>query len=291
MSPAYDFHQHLWPEAFISALSRRKTPPLMRGRTLELTIEPPYTVDLDAHRLETRLALLDRHGIDVAVISLQPTVEVELLPPEEAEPLVEAYHDGILELAEASDGRIRPLAAGVWREGFAGACVSGAALVHEPERLEPLLAELERHGGFLFVHPGPPPPAPPGTPGWWPAIVDYTAEMQAAYAAWLARGAAAHPDLQVVFAILAGGAPIQLERLVSRGVEARSALHANVYFETASYGRRALELSLSTYGVTQLVFGSDAPVIDPEPTLRALEEFGEAVTDLVLRENPSKLLS
>jgi hypothetical protein len=28
-----------------------------------------------------------------------------------------------------------------------------------------------------------------------------------------------------------------------------------------------------------------------EPTLRALEEFGRAVTDIVLRENPGRLLS
>ena len=113
--------------------------------------------------------------------------------------------------------------------------------------------------------------------------------MQAAYAAWLAA-VRRWPELRVVFAILAGGAPFQLERLASRGVDTRGALHPNVYLDTASYGERALELTLSTYGVGQLVYGSDFPVIDSEPTLRSIRDFGQAVTDAVCRDNPARLL-
>ena len=83
--------------------------------------------------------------------------------------------------------------------------------------------------------------------------------MQRAYFAWLARAQERWSDVTVVFAILAGGAPMQLERLASRGVDVRSTLHRNVFFDTASYGRRALELCIETFGVEQLVFGSDAP--------------------------------
>jgi predicted TIM-barrel fold metal-dependent hydrolase len=76
----------------------------------------------------------------------------------------------------------------------------------------------------------------------------------------------------------------------SRGVEIRTALHDNVYFDTASYGRRAIELCLATYGVTQLVYGSDTPVIDARPTLDAVRGFGEGVAELVLGTNPSRVL-
>jgi predicted TIM-barrel fold metal-dependent hydrolase len=114
--------------------------------------------------------------------------------------------------------------------------------------------------------------------------------MQAAYMAWLARDAERYPTLPVVFAILAGGAPVQLERMRSRGVEVRTTLHPNVYLDTSSYGPRALELALATYGVTQLVFGSDAPVISPEPTLAAVRGFGVALADLVLDGNPARIL-
>jgi hypothetical protein len=114
--------------------------------------------------------------------------------------------------------------------------------------------------------------------------------MQAAYATWLATGAERWPGLEVVFAILAGGAPFQFERLSSRGVAGRELLHENVYFETASYGRRALEVCLATFGVSQLCFGSDTPVIDAAPTLDAVRGFGDAVTDVLCNVNPSRLL-
>jgi 6-methylsalicylate decarboxylase len=278
---AVDFHQHFWPEPFVAALARRADPPRLRGRTLELPVEPPCEIDLRVHDLHERLRVLDSHGIDRAIVSLPPTLCIE-----GCDDLLDAYHRGIAEVAAAARGRLVPLAAGTYLPGFAGASVSAAALV---AGAEPLLAELEADGRLLFVHPGPPARLPQGAPPWWCSVVDYTAQMQAAYMAWLARDGVSHPRLAVVFAILAGGAPVQLERLASRGIEARTALHANVYLDTASYGRRSLELALSTYGVTQLLFGSDAPVLDPGPGLAALREFGDILADVVLRENAERL--
>lgn len=277
---SYDLHHHLWPEALIDGLRARRTRPRLRGNVLELA-GGDWEIDLAAHTLDARLAALDRDEIDVAVISCQPTLELD-------DALVEAYHEGIAELVAASDGRLLALACGSVRDGFAGACVP-AWDVARLSALAPLLDELQRRGLLLFVHPGPA-PAPNGTPPWWPAVVDYTTQMQAAYAAWVALGRDSWPDLRVVFAILAGGAPFQLERLATRGVDTRGVLHPNVYLDTASYGERALELSLSTYGVGQLVYGSDSPVIDSERTLRSVRGFGQAVEDAVCRDNPARLL-
>ncbi len=277
---SYDVHQHLWPEALIEGLRTRQERPRLRGSVLELP-SGDWDADLGVHTLDARLALLDRDEIDVAVISLPPTLELD-------EALVEAYHEGIAEVVAASGGRLVALACGSARDGFAGVCVPAWDLAGLVAR-EPLLEELERRGGLLFVHPGPA-PAPEGVPAWWPAVVDYTAQMQAAYAAWIALNADRWPDLRVVFAILAGGAPFQLERLASRGIDTRSVVRPNVYLDTASYGERALELALATYGVAQLVYGSDAPVIDSEPTLRSIRGFGQAVEDVVCRDNPARLL-
>ena len=277
-----DVHQHLWPEELIRAFERRADPPRLRGSRLELAAEGSFDIDLGAHELAARMELLDRHGLDVAVVSLAPTLETD----DHAE-LRDAYHTGIAQVVGASGGRLAALAAAECKEGFAGACISAGALVAGCDRL---LAELENNRQLLFVHPGPPAPPPAAAPDWWAAVVDYTAQMQAAYATWLARDAERFPGLMVVFSILAGGAPIQLERLRSRGVELRTTLHPNGFFDTASYGRRALELCLATFGVRQLVFGSDAPVIDPGPTRAAVEAFGEAVYDIVLSENPDRVL-
>jgi 6-methylsalicylate decarboxylase len=275
-------HQHLWPEPFLEALAARTHPPRLRGSLLELAGERASEIDLAAHDLDARLALLDRSGIDVAVVSLQPTLGSD-------DELVAVYEQGIVEVVEASSGRLVPLAAGRAAEGFAGACVAATDLL-ELDSIAPTLDVLERSGAFLFVHPGLAHPRE-GVPDWWPAIVDYTAQMQAAYAIWLDRGAARWPELEVVFAILAGGGPFQLERLRSRGVSGRELIHPNVYFDCASYGRRALNLCLETFGVGQLCFGSDAPVIDPQPTLDAVRSFGEAVADALCNVNPSRLLT
>ena len=279
-APSCDVHQHLWPEPLIAALRARAERPRLRADRLELP-SGDWPVELEAHSPERRLAELDRDEIDVAVISCPPTLELD-------DELTEAYHDGVAELVAASDGRLRALASRSVRDGFSGACVAAADVV-DLDGLAPLLDELERRDSILFVHPGPA-PVPAGAPGWWPAVVDYTAQMQAAYATWVARGSATWPELRVVFAILAGGAPFQLERLASRGVDTRGLLHPNVYFDTASYGHRALELTLATYGVGQLVYGSDSPVIDGTQTLKSVRDFGQAVADAVCRDNPARLL-
>jgi len=285
--PTFDVHQHLWPEPLLGALARRRRPPQLRGGVLHLERQGSFELDLRAYGLEARLNDLDRDGIDAAVVSLAPSLEIEELPEDEAEPLLAAYHEGILEAAAESRGRIRPLAAARVLDGFAGATVGANALA-DLDALSPLLDDLTRGGGVLFVHPGPC-DSLAGAPPWWPAVVDYTAQMQAAYCAWLAGGAERWPQLPVIFAILAGGGPIQIERLRSRGFDVRKALLPNVYLETASYGRRALELCLATFGVGQLLYGSDAPIVDPRPTLRDVRRFGQAVADALCRDNPTRL--
>jgi predicted TIM-barrel fold metal-dependent hydrolase len=284
---AIDVHQHLWPRAFIDALAGRKGIPRLDGNVLFLP-EGAYEMDLDDHLLERRLALLDAADIDIAVVSLQPTFGLERLAAEEREYLEGVWEDGMLEVSAASGGRIVPLAAARPREAFAGVSI-GADAFDDLGALAPVLDAL-RGSRFLFIHPVAGSPVP-GAPGWWSALVDYTSQMQRAYFSWLAGGQSRWPDVNVVFAILAGGAPIQLERLASRGVDVRSVLYPNVFFDTSSYGRRALEVCVETFGVEQLVHGSDAPVIDPLPTLRAIRGFGDSVERLVTWDNPNRLLT
>lgn len=280
--PTFDVHQHLWPQPLVEALRARSTPPRLVGDTLELA-EGLSEVDMRAHELDERLRLLDRHGLDIAVVSLQPTLDWE-----EAPELRDAYQRGIVELVAASSGRLRAFAAAACLDGFAGACVSAGAVV---AGLGTLPAELERDGQVLFVHPGPTSAPPPGAPSWWASVVDYTAQMQAAFCAWLATGLGQYPRLPVIFSFLAGGAPFQLERLAARGGDVSGIQHPNIHLESSSYGRRALELSLEACGPERLLFGSDAPVLDPGPGLRALADLGEAPAATVLEENPTRLFA
>src|SRR5579884_2768417 len=79
-----DVHQHLWPPELIDALRARRTPPRLRGWTLELAGEPDYAVDPAAHDLEARVAQARLDGLGLALVSLSSPLGIETLPPDEA---------------------------------------------------------------------------------------------------------------------------------------------------------------------------------------------------------------
>jgi hypothetical protein len=253
-----------------------------------LACEGEFEIDLGEHSLERRLSLMDRDGFDVAVISLQPTLGIDALPMQEQQPLLDAWHDGARRIVAAGKGRFRAFAAAECLDGFAGACVPAAAVAEGGPALRALLVGLVARGQVLFVHPGPA-RRPAGAPAWWTSVVEYTSQLQAAYFAWLATHADGAPRPPAIFAALAGGGPVQLERLAARGGHERLEIDPSVYLEVSSYGQRALELCLGTFGVRQLLYGSDLPVVDPRPTLRAVRAFGDAVADVIGDENATLL--
>jgi hypothetical protein len=275
-----DFHQHVWTAEYRSALERRAQPPYLRGRQLVLPQGGQFEVDPYAYSPEERVAALDRAGLDAAIVSLPPTMEPT---PELADP----WNESAQQLTAQSNGRLIPLAYQEARPGFLGAIVAATDLL-DLDAVSPLLDRLESQQQLLFVHPG---PAAPSSSAWWAAGVAYTSQMQAAYATWVASGVGRWPSLRVVFALLAGGAPFQVERLVRRGLDPRAPFAPNMWFETSSYGERALELTLQTFGASRLVFGSDAPVDTVDDALRMLRPFGAALEVELLVSNPSTVLN
>jgi len=284
----YDLHQHLWPESFLVALAARTEPPSLDGDRLA-TVEGRFVLDLADHGLDGRIAALDRDGIDVAVISLQTSLGFEHLAADERAALEEAWATGARDLVERSGGRLRAFSPSVVRPGFAGVSIGSTVLAHDESAA--LLDEAQRAGALVFVHPDAGRPASPQRPEWWDWVTGYPSRMQEAYLAWLAFGRERWPSVRVLFAMLAGGGPFQLERLARRGVEVRSALDPNTYFEVSTHGRRAIELCIETFGVSQLAYGSDTPVVDAQPTLAAVRGFGDAVTHVLQTDTPERLLA
>lgn len=284
----YDVHQHLWPAPFLAALRARDAPPFLRDGEL-VTPEGAFALDTRTHDPETRLALLDRDQIDVAVLSLQPSLGIEALPAGERDHLEETWMAGILDLVAQSGGRFQALAP--WRvaAGFAGTSLGASALVRGGRGADALEA-ASAGTTLVFVHPEAEGPVPDGRPDWWNWTAGYTGQMQHAYLAWLGGVREAHPSVRIVFAMLAGGAPIHHERLIHRGIDVRESLDPDTLFDTASYGRRAIELCIETFGVERVVYGSDTPVIDPAPTLRAVRDLGESVARLLQSDNAERLL-
>ena len=302
-----DIHQHLWPERLIDELSRRDRPPYIRkaGARWRLRIEgePEHLFDLSEHDADLRARQLGGEGIDRAVISLSIPLGIEGLPADEAEPLLESYHAGVLELGDPfyawASTRLRSPDPGRVDEGLdrglvglalpAGALAGREGLV----RVRPLLSRLEARGAPLFIHPGPDPleiryekDHGRTDPAWWPAMTSYVAQMNAAWHAFAAWGRLSHPTLRVVFAMLAGGAPLHHERYLARGGPSAAISDREIFYDTSSYGERAVDAAVRVVGIDQLVYGSDRPVVDPPPP----GLLGEAGAEAMLRTNPSRLL-
>lgn len=285
----HDLHQHLWPESFVAALGARRDAPSLDGNTLA-TAEGRFELDLRDHDLDRRVLLLDRDEIDVAVVSLQTSLGLERLAHEERAALEETWASGIRDIVRDSDGRILAFSPSGVRDGFAGVSI-GSSVLSDFERATPLLDAAQERGVLVFVHPDAGRAADDTRPPWWDWVTGYPARMQEAYLAWLALGREHWPSLHVLFAMLAGGGPFQLERLARRGADVRSALDPNTFFDVSTHGRRAIELCIETFGVGQLVYGSDTPVVDSEPTLVAVRGFGDAVTHVLQSDTPSRLLA
>jgi predicted TIM-barrel fold metal-dependent hydrolase len=158
-------------------------------------------------------------------------------------------------------------------------------------RLRPLLARLESRGVPLLVHPGPGPgrrahageDASLYDPLWWPALTRYVAQMQAAWLAFVTAGRAEHPRLNVVFSMLAGLAPLQAERLHSRGGPTPRLADPHLFYDTSTYGPMTVRTLAEVVGSRQILYGSDRPVVEPAELDMPDELDWEAIADGTVR--------
>jgi hypothetical protein len=304
-----DIHQHLWPEELVAELTWRREPPLLRragrGWILRLRDEPECRFDAADHDPDARAALLARDGVARALLAISSPLGIEALPRAESEPLLAAHNDGLLALG-------RPFA--VWGAvslrppqpadvdalldaGAVGISLPAGAIAGPDglDRCGALLERLERRDAPLLVHPGPGPwrawrpqaYADAAVPGWWPAMTRYVADMNAAWHAFAAFGRPRHPQLRVVFVMLAGGAPLHSERLTTRGGPSDAVADARIFYDTSSYGARTTDAVVRCVGIDQLVYGSDRPVVDA-PTGPA--PLGPAAAEAMGSANVARLL-
>jgi predicted TIM-barrel fold metal-dependent hydrolase len=295
-----DAHQHIWTTPLLESLATRTELPLVRqehGLTvLHSTAEQPYVIDLGSEAPHERAALVHQDGLDRAVIAISSPIGIDALPRESALELIDAHLTGVLQLGPefqawgpiALDGAEPEEVDRLLERGCVGISVAAGSFAG-PERLDalgPVLERVSERGVPLFVHPGRAPGQEPtqlefGEPLWWRPLNDYVSQMQAAWLTFVAFGRRQHPDLRIVFAMLAGCAPLLSERLVARGGPHVDLRDPGTFYETSSYGPQAVEMTARLAGAEQLVYGSDRPVIEPQPTGR----------DRLLQENAGNLLT
>ena len=299
-----DVHQHLWPDGVLRVLERRARAPRARWQgelwRIDLPGEPSFLVDPRDHDPEARVDALD---VDRALVALSSPVGAEDLPARDALAVIAAWHETTGGLparlgwwtatpADLPAPDQADIVARALSDGAAGLCLPAIRLANPAaaEETLPLMAAVADAGAPVFIHPGR--VAGAGSqPAWWSPATDYVAQQHAAWHAFHDVVRPQLPRLRVIFALLAGLAPLHTERTGQRGGALGEPALADqlCFYDTSSYGPRAVRAMATAVGIGQLVHGSDYPVAARESDPVA-EAFSEGWADIVRRGSPSRAL-
>ncbi|MGH9042337.1 MAG: amidohydrolase family protein [Acidimicrobiia bacterium] len=240
------------------------------------------------------LEVMDRHGIDTAVLSVS-TPGVAFLEPPDAIAMARRCNEWMADLVAAHPGRFGAFAclplgeveAAVSETVHAldGLGLHGVTLFSSAggrhlgdARFEPLMAELDRRRAVAFLHPTTPPAGPP--PGLDVPVfaVEFVADTTRAIANLILSGTLeAHPGIAFVCAHGGGFAPFIVSRLEaawSRSPEPAVRAPAGVvaylrrlHYDTAAVANPlALPAILALAGPGRVLLGTDFPFAS-EPVL------------------------
>jgi predicted TIM-barrel fold metal-dependent hydrolase len=264
------------------------------------------------------LAQMDRHGVELAVVSLPPPgLDVGAGPAapglarlinEHYAELVAAYPGRFAALATLPlpdvDAALEELAYALDVLGLDGAVLfSNVAGVYAgDERFAPVLQELDRRGAYVMLHPADPQAAPLGQfPGW---LMEYPFETTRAVVTLLYGGALQRcPAIRWQLPHCGGTVPFLADRLgtlVRREPELAArvggdpvALLGRLFYDTAQADNEAaLAATLHVVDAERIVFGTDWPFAvladgpDPQPGLDVLGERAAVDRDNALRMAP-----
>ena len=300
-----DVHQHLWPEAVFRVLERRGAPPKAtwagENWRLDLEGEPSFDVYPRDHDPDVRAHEL---VVDRALVALSGPAGLEALPARDALAAIAAWQEAAKQLPDEhgwwaatpaalqGDGEAE-LATEAIADGAAGLCLPANRLAtpSEAEHTLTLLNAVAEAGAPVFVHPGPAQGGSQTDPAWWSPATRYVAQQHAAWHSFHAVIRPQLPTLRAIFAALAGLAPLQAERSTAKGgPDGEQALADPLtFYDTSSYGPRAVRAMGTAVGIGQLVHGSDYPVHSQaeDPVEQA---FGTGFAQLVKTAAPNRAL-
>jgi predicted TIM-barrel fold metal-dependent hydrolase len=303
---AIDVHHHAIPAGYREALGRAGL------------IDPIPGVDYPAWSAEQTLDMMDRRGIGVAMLSItEPGVHFAdgAVAQRLARDVNEFYADLIRELphrfgAYAAlplpdvDAALEELAYAIDVLGLdgVGLMTNYRGIYVGDERLEPLLAEIDRRGLPVFVHPASPPSNNNGF-GLPVSLYEFTFDTTRMVAQLLYGGTLdRHPGLRMILCHAGGAIPFLAQRL-TYGPTITSALAGRpprdaiaslerLYYDTAmSASRYALPSLRALVDTSHILFGTDYPFMPEDTTVETLtglaqfDGFSTADRTAIAREN------
>lgn len=261
--------------------------------------------------LRTRLEEMDRTGVDVSVLSLNPPGVQLWSDTAMATSLAREMNDVLADMVAGNPTRFAALAAVAPQDpeaaaeeirratgtlGFGGVLIgshTGGRYLDEPES-EPILAAIEETGSTLYLHPRMPSPQmlDPFNPyGLQQGIWGFQAEAATHAMRLILSGAFdRHPDLRMVLGHLGEGIPYWLWRtdnlhaktyawardvldMVRLELKPSEYFRRNVWITTSGmFDHDALDYCLAKVGAERVLFAVDYPYEDSEVATRFLAE-------------------
>lgn len=266
-----DVHAHYYPARYLELISRPGLP-------------SAEAAALAGQGIGERLALLDRTGIDTQVLSVSQA-QPYLPDPGRAAEAAKVGNDLYAELCAAHPGRFLALAAlplphvdqslaEIARAaalplvtGFTIGCSVAGRQLDDPV-LAPVLAELDRRGSTVLLHPV----GQDDTP--WLAGHNLTwlvgapfEDTAAALRLVLAAVPDRYPNLRFIVPHLGGTIPFLLTRVTRKSAAEITRGLRGMYYDTVSGSAEALTSACHAFGAGRLLFGTDYPYCD-EPQFR-----------------------
>jgi 6-methylsalicylate decarboxylase len=272
--------------------------------------------------LSARLALMDRAGVDMQVLSACPqmpygqdqakaTAAAGFVNDQYAK-LVQAYPDRFRAFAALPmphlDQSIGELSRALDQLGMAGVAMNttvlGRALV-EPD-CEPVWAELNGRGAVLYLHPA-------GNSACSPLIGNYhltwmvgaPVEDTISVMQLITHGIPArYPDIKIINSHLGGALPMLLQRADDQysweapdTPEPPSVAARRMWYDTVGHGHvPALRCAIDSLGADRLLVGTDFPYENGDVFVRAVDYIYDSQIDTIaaraiLDQNAATLLA
>jgi aminocarboxymuconate-semialdehyde decarboxylase len=260
--------------------------------------------------IEKRVEYLDRHGIDIQVLSTPRSSDY---PPEDGAELARITNDGIAAVTRKYPDRFIGLASVPikdkrnWRDeldraveelGFKGVCISSniGGIPLDSDELRPFYKRIAELDLPMFVHPGFPLGADQMNDYGLGPIVGFEFDLIFAQARLIYGGVLEEfPTLKFIFSHLGGGTPFLKERLENgwefgktvpgkkpRISKSPSTYLELLYFETVSFYKPAIMCTIQCSGVDKILFGTDYPLFplgDIPASIRVMNEMDLSASD------------
>lgn len=287
-----DIHTHIVPREFVelagrSALGLHVRDPAGDEPVFMLPSGLEHPVPASFWQPEAKLEQMDRYGIDVAIVSVSPSLVLTIDEPVAARETCAVANDGAAAYASAGGGRLHAMACvplvdppaaveelhRAHELGMVGALAGtsvGARMLDAPE-FDPFFAAAAETGMPVLLHPylsmaGR--PAPGLDLAGIANAVGNPYETSLAASRLIVGGVLdRHPGLVVVLVHGGGSLPYQVGRLGQAHSSTSTdgpARPADAYldrflFDTVLFDARAFEFLVSRVGVEAVAFGSDVP--------------------------------